>query len=275
MMKIKRSWVGTVAVAVLAIAASTGAASAQGAPGAGTTAVKKGVTLGAGKLNVTLTLEPNVSKASVFKPFSIAPDISFGVTDKLTLSIVHSGAAVTGFRGGAGSGLCVSGADTGGCPEAYRNVGFEGLYSVLAGQVAAAASVGLHLGPLGDPTMARVKIGARSRVAAGAFAVLFNPSVFIAANDRGPNKDSAFLPVALTYKAAPSLTAGLGTGLKLPDLSSVGDGWQVPIGVFGQLQIAPPFAVGASFVFGNAVGGSATKDGLDGRFVQLWASYTL
>jgi hypothetical protein len=255
------------------LAAAEGVASTTTAATVTTTA-RKGVTLGEGKLNLTVTLEPSLSRDSVFEPFSIAPDLSYGVTSKLTLALVHSGAAVTGFRGGAGSGLCLSGHE-GKCPDVYRNVGFEGMVSLVEGPVALAAQVGVHFTSIGDPTTAKLKLGARTRASAGRLTLLFNPSLFVATNDRDRNTDALFLPVALSFKATAAFSSGVGTGLKLPDLGDIGGGYQIPVGVFGQLQLTRAFSAGASFVFGNLVGGEATRDGVDGRFLQLWASYTL
>lgn len=262
----------------LALLANAGTARAQAgaAPAAGdtTAVVKKGVTLGAGKLNLTLTFEPSLSRDSAFKPFSIAPDLAYGVTSRLTLSLVTSGAAVTGFRGAAGNGLCLSGSD-GACPHVARNVGAEGMYSLVAGPVAAAAVAGLHVTSITDPTAVKIKVGAKARATSGIFTATFNPSIFVAANERTKSKDALYLPVAASVKVVPALALGLGSGLKIMDLGKAGDTYQIPVGAFAQAQITKQLGAGASFVFGNVKGGSATKDGLDGRFLQIWASYTL
>jgi hypothetical protein len=86
-----------------------------------------GLTLAPGGLFVQLDLELDASSGAVAKPFSIAPDVSVGATSDLTLSVIHSTYGTTGFRGGTGLGLCVSGT-SGGCPHPYNNVGGEALY---------------------------------------------------------------------------------------------------------------------------------------------------
>jgi hypothetical protein len=226
----------------------------------------------AGALDVSLTLEANVSADRALAPVSLAPDVTYGVTSDFTLALVQSGAAVTGFRGGAGSGVCVSGAADG-CPGVYRNVGLEGLYSLAAGTLAAAASLGLHLQPVSDPLTFKVKVGAKTRAQLGAVAIGFNPCVFLALSERDGATDSLWLPVSLSMKPLPRLTTGLGTGVKVPDLSAAGDGWQVALGAFAQVQVQEPLALGASFVLGNVVGGEATADGLESRFAQVWMTY--
>lgn len=253
--------------------ASGSVAATLAAPAPPVPAAKR-LTLGAGRLNVTLTAEASLSADRAMKPLSFAPDISYGATSRLTLSVIQSGAAVNGFRGGAGAGVCLTGKDDG-CPQAYRNVGLEGLFSLAEGSVAAAANLGVHLQPVSDPTVVKLKVGAKSRASAGPISVTFNPSLFITTNERQTQPDSLWLPVAIAVKPAPSFTTGLGTGVKIPDLGRAGQSYQVPIGVFAQAQLARPFLVGASFVFGNVVGAVGTHAGLDGRFLQLWASYTL
>src|ERR1044071_3122139 len=63
------------------------------------------VTLRQGVVAGSVAIEASVSAGNVFAPLSIAPDLSVGITDELTLSAVHSGSALSGFRGGAGAGV--------------------------------------------------------------------------------------------------------------------------------------------------------------------------
>src|SRR6185503_7587957 len=64
------------------------------------------VTLVQGAVLVSMTLEMSLAASDAGVPASLAPDISGGITDDLTISLVHSGSAMTGFRGGAGAGFC-------------------------------------------------------------------------------------------------------------------------------------------------------------------------
>ena len=67
-----------------------------------------GLTLPSGAFNALVTTEVNLASDSAAEPWSIAPDLGYGVTDDLTLMLVHSTYATTGFRGSAGSGLCLA-----------------------------------------------------------------------------------------------------------------------------------------------------------------------
>jgi len=243
------------------------------------------LTLPAGKLNVTLTLELDASEDKVAEPISIAPDLGYGVTDDLTLAVVHSKFALTGFRAVAGGGICLSGSDAG-CATAYNNVGTEAAYSLARGQVAFAAVGGLHVVDL-DNSLVAAKLGGRARYSRGKLALNSLPSVLIALNKRTDamgnrlNKDILYVPVQLTYRITRPLLLGLGTGIKGP-ISGFGDAWQVPIGVAAVYAIDPSLAIGASWTFGQLLGGATNPPdpdpavkGPELRGVQLWASYTI
>lgn len=257
---------------VLLLAAGAGRAAGEPAT-AVTEPVPPSLTLGEGRWSATLTIESSVSKGNVLGPISVAPDLAYGVTPRLTLALVHSGVAMTGFRGAAGAGICLRGSDHG-CPQTYRNVGLEALHSLVTGKWAAALNAGVHLQPVTDPTAVRLKLGLKAKATAGRFSLGFNPSLVFVANERDTQGDSLWLPLSLSIKPTPMLTAGLGTGVKIPNLSKAADSWQVALGVFAQAQIDPHLAAGASFVFGNVVGAEATSPGVEARFAQLWVSYT-
>ncbi len=245
---------------------------------------RPGLTLPAGALNLAVTVEIEMSVGRVAKPLSIAPDVSYGVSDDLTVALVHSSYALSGFRAKAGGGLCLTG-DDGGCVAVYNNVGAEGWYRLAAGKLAAAVGGGVHATNL-DAGFYGIKLGAKVRQGFGKLAVTTLPSVLIAITKREDdagtklNKDMLWVPVQLTYRVADPLTVGLGTGIKGP-LSGFGDAWQVPLGFMAQYAIDRQLGVGASWVFGQIVGGAENPPdplpavvGPDLRGVQIWASYT-
>jgi len=241
------------------------------------------LTLQPGALFVQLDLELNVAKDAVGKPFSIAPDASYGVTNDLTLSLIHSTFGTTGFRGGTGDGFCVTGSKNG-CAHLYNNVGGEALYSLARGDAPIAAVAGLYSLNL-DQSFVDLKLGLKTKFTAGAFALLFNPSIYLGLNDRAattPNLDQLYLPVGLTYKVSLPLTVGVGSGIKGPanDFTKFGKGWSVPLGVNAVVTINPAIAVGAAFTFGKLVGAPALSDampsqtGADFRAIHLWLNYS-
>ncbi|MEZ4401161.1 MAG: hypothetical protein R3B06_14140 [Kofleriaceae bacterium] len=243
-----------------------------------------GLTLPAGKLNVMVNLEVEMSADRVAKPLALSPDVAYGVTPDLTVALVHSKFGLTGFRAAAGGGLCVTGTD-GGCARVYNNVGGEAWYNVARGQLAAAVGGGVHATSF-EAGFVDAKLGARLRWTAGKVALSASPSVELALTKRDDgagnrlNKDRLWLPVLAMYKATPALQVGAGTGLKAP-LTGFADAYQIPLGVTATYAFDPATSVGAAWVFGAVVGGATNPPapapgvkGLDVRGLQVWGSRT-
>jgi hypothetical protein len=266
-------------------AAAPAAAEGVAAPIAAPVKAAPGLTLREGQISLAVNLEVEMTADKGAQPLSIAPDVAVGVTDDLTLALVHSKFATTGFRAAVGGGLCVTGTDDG-CAHAYDNVGLEGWYAVTRGRLAVAAGGGLHALRLDDGWYAlKVGLKVRATAAGGKLAVSALPSVLVAVSERDPmapakpNKDRLWIPVSAMYKLTGKIAAGLGTGLKGP-ISGFGDAWEVPLGVLGQVTVDPRITVGASWVFGAMIGGATNPDaplpplkGPDLRGLQVWVSY--
>lgn len=243
------------------------------------TAHAGGLTLDPGHVFAQLDVEINVAKDAVAKPLSIAPDVSIGATRDLTLSLIHSTFGTTGFRGGSGLGLCVTGT-SGGCPHPYNNIGAEGVYSLLAGDEAVAFVAGVYSLDLAD-AFVDLKLGLKTKITSGPLSLTLNPSVYAALDKRDamtPNIDQLYVPVGLSFKISSVLTAGLGSGIKGPlnGFTRFGTGFTVPFGVNALVTLDPHFAVGASFTFGKLVGGTAVPDattGADFRAIHVWLNY--
>ncbi len=219
---------------------------------------------------MTATVEMNLSAGVAGKPTSLAPDLSYGVTDALTVSLLSSTFALTGFRGGAGRGLCLNGTD-GGCAGVYDNAGIEGLYALATGPTSFAANVGLHALDLDGGAIA-AKVGAKLRHVVGAVSIATSPSMFVGLTERDTNKESLWIPVLAQYKVAPAVALGLGTGFKGP-LDGLADRWEVSFGASGVLTLSPAMNVGASWTFGKILGG-ADATGVDYRAAHLWFSFS-
>lgn len=238
-----------------------------------------GLTLPRGASSLGLTVEIDASADRVGEPTSIAPDVALGVTSDLTIALVHSTFATTGFRGGAGRGACVSGT-SGGCPRVYDNAGLEAHYGLRRGAVALALVGGAHALSL-DAGHHGVKLGGRIRVAQGRLTLASSPALYLAATERGAaagaNRDRYWLPVAASYGIVPALSVGVVTGLK-GTMQSAGDTYEIALGA--TLQGAPSrrVALGASWVHGKLVAGDAALPGgargRDSRAVQVWLTLT-
>ena len=231
-----------------------------------------GLALRPGSLVLTVTFEASLSKGTAFEPSSIAPDLAYGVTERLTLSLVHSGFAVTGFRGAAGNGVCISG-DDGGCPRVYSNVGAEALVDVVRGPLAIAAVGGVHALRF-DPTFVDVKLGAHAMYRAGRVTATFFPSVLVGVTERDAgNEGAVFLPASVGALAARRLFVALGGGVAAP-LDNAGGAWTARVGAIARVQVAPSIFVAASlFLPKIAAGDDVMGTGADARTLNVWVTY--
>lgn len=219
-------------------------------------------------LELVTTAEVNASNGSFADPTSIAPDVGFGVTADLTLSVVHSTFATTGFRGSAGRGLCLTDA----CAHVYDGGGVEGLYSVRRGALAIAVLAGSHA--LGiDAGLYVGKVGAKLRYTVDRFVFTALPSVFVGLSHRDTNLDRFFLPLAAAYKLTPAFAVGVATGIKGP-FDGFTDRYELAAGISAQYTICPTLTAAASYAHGKLVAGDAAlpdgSRGRDSRAIHLW-----
>ena len=231
------------------------------------------VTLRQGTVAGSLALELSVSSGGVLKPASVAPDLAVGVIDDLTIGVIHSGSALTGFRGSAGWGFCVTGTEAN-CRTKYTAGGVEGLYSIARGTGALALNAGVIWSSFEPTVHTDLKLGFKLKMSEGNVFAWFSPNVWVALDDRHdrvvPHEHQLFVPISLWVKPVPPVAFGIGTGVKGP-LRSFADRMSIPIGVLAQYTFDPRFSVGASLVFGKILGGTDVMDpGVDARVVQLW-----
>ena len=236
-------------------------------------AAPAGLTLSRGSVNATLTLEVDATSGAFGDIVSLAPDLSVGVTDDLTLAVVHSTVARTGFRGVAGAGVCV----TDGCAHTYDNVGAEGTYSLRRGAFAAAANGGVHAWSF-DRDFYVVKVGARVRYVMGRVSLLTMPAVTVAMTERdAPATDRLWLPLVASVAIGGGVSAGLGGGFKTA-LDDVGATHEVALGVTASYAVSPKLSFGASWIHGKLVAGDDARpadiSGLEQRAINVWVSTT-
>lgn len=232
--------------------------------------LRQGVVAGAVTLEVSFARDK--PRAEPFEPTSIAPDVAVGVTDDLTIGLINSSSALTGFRGSAGAGLCLTGPD-GHCAHVYSTGGLEALYSLAKGPAAIAANAGFLLTSFTPEVHEDLKLGFKMKLSDGDVFALFSPSVWIALDDRYaravPHKDQIWAPISLWVKTGKT-ALGVGTGVKGP-MKDFKDNWSVPIGLAAQYTLTPRASIGASFVFGKMLAGSGVPNpGADASAVQVW-----
>jgi len=96
------------------------------------------MTLPGGKFYLNAVAETNLAKGAAGKPISIAPDLWYGASDKLTLGLVHYSRGTSGFLTGFVNGLCFRGGSGGGACAAglgsiYTTAGAEARIAIREG----------------------------------------------------------------------------------------------------------------------------------------------
>lgn len=231
------------------------------------------VTLRQGVVGAHLAFELGMSSDAFAQPASIAPDLAVGITDRFTLGIIHSGSALSGFRGSAGWGVCFTGTDAA-CRRTYTAGGVEALLSIARGSAALAADVGVIWSVFEPSVHTDLKLGFKLKMTEGNVFVWFQPNVWLALDDRSdrdvPHEHQVFLPISVWVKPTTKLALGVGTGVKGP-VKNFDDRMAIPIGPLLQFTLDPRVSVGASFVFGKLFAGNDVMDpGLDARVLQIW-----
>ena len=218
-----------------------------------------GVTLPAGAVQVQTTLELGDTT-------SVAPDIAIGASDDLTLAFITSVSAMTGFRGTAGSGVCISE----GCDRRLVDGGVEALFNLHRGKLAAAFDFGILASSVG-PLHTDMKLGLKAKLAGEHAYVTAAPNLWIALDER--HADQLWVPISAWVKID-VLALGVGTGVKGP-VADLHDTWSVPVG--GLIQTTPlgNLSLGASLVFGKVIGGDAVMEqGFKAYAIQVWTTVT-
>ena len=238
------------------------------------------LTLQKGRLVLNGYVAISLSDGATFKPISLSPDVWYGVTDDITAGVVHSAVGTTGFLGGAGESLCLTGSDS--CGDLYKNVGLEARYKLKMGGIALAVNGGLYSGHVTDLKLLELKAGAVGRWQKGPLAVEAAPNLLIAVTDRSSsttsggitvttgNRDILNLPATALYTLNPMITLAAQSGLMLP-LEDAGDTYAVPLSVGAFYKVNDQVNVTAAFSLPRLI--AASSGGIDVRTLTLGGSY--
>ena len=269
------------ALAVLIVPAIASAQSEKAGAGEDVSEERQ-MTLPAGRIFVQAFAEINLSEDAVAKPFSIAPDIWYGVSDVLTVGLVHSGRGATGLYGGAGDGLCLAGEENG-CAKIYDNIGLDGRYHFYReGSITAAADGGLYAGSF-DPLLLALKVGAVGRWQSSSLAVELAPSIFAGLTNREPdsgegvvvsttNKEIFYLPVTAIFALSPQLGLAGQVGATVP-FEQTGDTYTIQLSAGAQYMVTDQIFADAAFSLPAIAGGNSDATGAKFRTITLGVGY--
>jgi hypothetical protein len=238
------------------------------------------LTLPKGRLLLAAFFEMNLSSGAVLKPFSISPDVWYGVTDDITVGLVHSAVGGSGFIGGVANSLCLAG-ESGGCADLYPGAGADVRYNLKKGMLAYAVDGGLYALHLSDPLLLSVKLGVAARWHSGPLAVELQPNVFVGVTNRtvagvagAPditvNGDILSLPGTVLFNVAPKIDVAAQTGIVLP-LENTSDAYFVPLSIGGFYHLNESLNVSLAFSLPRLI--AASGGGADARSLTLGGTY--
>jgi hypothetical protein len=250
-------------------------------PAAGATGTEGAaqLTLPKGRLVLDVFVPIGLSTDAAFKPISISPDVWYGATPDLTVGLVHSSVGASGFMGGVGTSLCLSGSDNG-CPDVYRGFGLDARYKLKTGMFAWAADGGLFFSHLSDPLLLSLKLGAIGRWESGKLAVELQPNLFIGVTNRSQtvamvdvttNPDILSLPVTALYAVTPMISVSGQIGVSLP-LENTSDTYAIPLSIGGHYHVNESLNVTLAFSLLRLAAGADPK-GFDVRSLTLGGTY--
>lgn len=219
--------------------------------------------LGRGEVYARLVTEVDLAPRSRARPLSYAPDLWLGVTEALTLGVIHSETSVD--RIAAGSSFCVRQLATK-CSGLYRGSGID-LRMKWTRHVA------WHVRVLVrdvDPVKPAVTAGALLRWNRGALFVASDPYVRIPlARTEAGNRTAVMVPVWLGSRLGDRVELAIHTGID-GDVALWRDGWHIPLGVRLEVTPARAIALGVEGGFTSLLGPQNTGDQ---RAIGVYAAY--
>jgi hypothetical protein len=232
------------------------------------------LTLPKGRLVLDAFVEINLTDSLEFKPFSLSPDAWYGVTDDITVGLVHSSLGRTGFMGGVGDSLCLAGT-SGLCSTIYPSVGADARYKLKPqGSIVWAIDGGLYAVST-DPNLAiAIKAGVVARIPMGKLAIEAAPNLFFGVTERGSalNKETLNLPATVLFTVAPKVTLAGQLGLFLP-IENLGDLYAVSLSIGAHYDLNDSLTLNSAFTFPAILTGIKDAGGIDARTFTLGGTY--
>ena len=217
-------------------------------------------------------MQSNLASGAVADPLSLAPDVWYGINNKLTAGLVTSIQAQSGFwSGAAATGVCPVGD---GCLEIFDNVGAEGLYALksdAAGMLA--VDVGFHALSIANTALA-AKLGLKGLLRSGKLGIGFAPSVLVPVTERDVQNEILNLPVNLTFGLSPKLSVGVQSGVSTP-FEAIGDSYRVPLALGGFFMVNPKVSAAATFSLDAVLTGVAGDSPADARSFNFTLGYLM
>lgn len=240
---------------------------------------KARMTLPGGKFMFTAVVEANMAKDVEGKPLSIGPDLWIGLHDRLSVGIVHSGRATTGFLTGFGQGICLRGGDMGLCEtlglgNVYTSAGAQLRVGLLEGPFAVALVGGAHAVAFEPERLISAKAGFAARIHSSRVAVELAPSALIGITERDFNEDIFFAPVTIYLRVGGGFSIAVQSGVSFL-FDSIGDSYRIPAAAGFSWWVTPKFSFDAAFGLAAVVDKDDMTDAFDQRSVTAGVGLAL
>lgn len=223
--------------------------------------VKRPIILAPGMLEVSGdTLIINASKDTFADPIVLAPDVYYGLSEKLMVGIDHQ------------HGICLAG-DA--CDNRYNDVAVNAVYSLMhGGNLDLAALLGAGANSI-DPFAGGLNLGALAKVRLGSVAVLTGAQLYVGLFGRDEQgvqgKEYVRVPVQIQVQMQRQAAFLIDFAFNGP-LDGFGDNLEIPIGAGLLYTLSNRLDVGAAFSFTDITVSGAR---LDNRAIYVRASLRL
>ncbi len=213
--------------------------------------VSRPIVLPVGAVAADLTVEINLAHNFWGEPLSLAPDVWWGATDRLTLGLVHSNASLERFAPGAS--FCVRTDDVLYCDAPYRGSGLDARYLAVRGDIAIAPRARVLVRDI-EPFKPAITLGALAKWTRGRYAIIVDPYVQLGlANQEQGNRAQLFMPVELALQPTCRWQLALSTGWNTV-VASIDDGWHVPLAFGVRARATAHLDIGATLGFPTLLG---------------------
>jgi len=210
--------------------------------------VTRPLVLPKGALAAELTIEANLAHNFWGEPLSLAPDVWWGATDRLTLGLVHSNASLDRFAPGASP--CIVTDDVLYCDAVYHGSGLDARYALNDLVAPRARFVLRDIAPMKPALM----LGALAKWSRGRFGITLDPYLQLGvANQELGNRTQLWVPIELAMQPTCRWQFALSTGWNTI-IKNIEDGWHVPIAVGVRARATQHLDVGATLGFATLLG---------------------
>lgn len=239
------------------------------------------MTLRGGGFVLGAIVETNLASGKAAKPISVAPDLWFGLHDRLTVGIYHSGRATTGFLSGYGSGLCfrdgMSGICKGGLGDLYTFGGAEARIGLSQGRFATALVLGANVRFADPNTLLAAKAGFLARIHTRWIGVEISPVALVGLNKRkvmdvALNEDFLFVPVTFYVRITPRVSLALQGGLSTT-VKKASDNFKVPAAAGLSFGLGEHLSIDAAYGLAAVADKDKATKPFDQRSVTVGLSY--